>query len=77
MQITALISPGYIVTSPVVLFVCAHSSPVLCTVYASNDVVGCLGVVIVATLLGMRFWPFSRLALVLYLCTIVTLHVIP
>ena len=41
-----LIFPGWIVTSPVVLFVCAKYFPVLCTMYLGNDVEGCLGGII-------------------------------
>ena len=77
MQITALISPGYIVTSPVVLFVCAKSSPVMCTMYLGNAVGSCLGDGIVAMWLAMRLWPFSCLDLVLYLCNSETLHLLP
>ena len=42
-----------------------------------NYVEGCLGGLIVDTWLAMRWWTFSRLDLVLYLCTSGTLHVIP
>ena len=72
-----LIFPGWIVTSPVVLFVCAKSYPVLCTMYLGNDVGGCLCGGIVATWLAMRLWPFSCLELVLYLCTSGTLQLLP
>ena len=65
-------------TSPVVLFVCTQSSPVMCTavlVGAGANIF--IGGGIVATWLDMILYPFRRLALVLYLCTSGTLNVIP
>ena len=60
-KMTAFIFPVWIVNSSVVLFMCAHYYPFLCTVYAGNDVGGFLGSVSVATCLAMRLWPFSCL----------------
>ena len=74
---TAFIFPGCILNSPLVLFVCDQSSPVLCTVYFGDYFGGCLGSVIISTWLAIRLLTFKCLALVLYLCTIGTLHVIP
>ena len=71
------IFPVWIFTSTLVLFVCTQSSTILCTVYAGNDIGGCLGNVIVATWLAMRLCNFSCLDLLLYLCAIGTLHVLP
>ena len=73
---TAFIYPGWVVSYPVVLFMCAQYSPVLFTMYKINDVGGCLGGVIVATWLDMRFWNFCRLDLILYHCISGTLHII-
>ena len=74
---TVLIFPGWIVTYPVFLFVCAKYSPVLCTMYLGNDVWGCLCGGIVAMWLATRLWPFSCLDLLLYLCNSGTLHLLP
>ena len=49
----------------------------MCTVYAGDNVGGCLGGVNFSTWLAMRLWNFSRLDLVLYLCTSGTLYVLP
>ena len=49
----------------------------MCNVYTGNAVGCCLGGVIVATWLAMRLWTFSHMALVLYLCTSETLHILP
>ena len=76
-QMITFVFPGCIVTSPLVLFVFALSSPVLCTVYAGEYVEGCLGSVVVATWLDMILWIFSHLALVLYMCTSGALQVLP
>ena len=71
------IFPICIVTYSVVLLVFTQSYPVLCNLYSGRVVGGCLGGRIVATWLAMRLWIFSRLALVLYMCTSSTLHVLP
>ena len=74
----AFIFPVWIVTSPVVLFVCTQYYHFLCTVVLVDDGVGsCLGVRIVSTWLAMRLWPFRRLYLVLYMYTSGTLYVLP
>ena len=74
---TMFICTDQIVTSPIVLFVRAQSYPVLCTVYAGNDVGGCLGSGIVSMWLSMILWPFSHIPLVLFMWNIGTLNVIP
>ena len=71
------ICPGWIFTSPVVLLMCNQFSPVLCIVYAGNDVGYFMGGRIVDTCLAMISWTFSRLDLLLYLCTSGMLHVLP
>ena len=76
-KMTAFICSGWIVTSPVVLFVCSQYSPVLCTMYAGNYVGFYLVVGIFATWLTTRMWTFSHLDLVLYMCTSNMLHVLP
>ena len=73
----AFICTGWIVTYTIFLLVWAQYYPIICTVYAGTDVRGGLGGGIVATWLAIRFWPLIRFYLVLYLCTIWTLHVIP
>ena len=76
-KMTALILSGWIATSPVVLFVFTQYYPVLCTfVLVGDGVVSCLGGGIVTIWLVIRLFPFRRLALVLYLCTSGTLHVL-
>ena len=61
-----------------VLFLCIQYFSVLCISVLVGDEVGSfLGRVIVATWLSMILCPFRRLALVLYMCTSVTLHVPP
>ena len=75
-KMTAFICPGWIEPYPVVLLLCAQSSPVLCIVYAGTDFGGGLCGWNVSTWLAMRLWPFIHLALVLYLCTSGTLHVL-
>ena len=75
---TALIFPGYIMTSSMALFVCTHYFTILYTVVLVGDGVGsCLGGSIFAMLLVMILCPFRHMDLVLYMCTIGTLHVIP
>ena len=76
-QMTAFLFSGWIVKYPVFLFVCAQSSPILCTVHTRNDVGAFLGGRIVATWLAMRLLTFSRMDLVLYMCTSGTLHMLP
>ena len=51
--------------------------PFLCTAYAGNNVGGCMGERIVSTLLYMILWTFSRLDLVLHMCTSGMLQVLP
>ena len=52
-EITTFIFPGWIVTSPVVLFVCTQFSSVLCNVVLVGDEIGsCLGRIILP-----RGWP--------------------
>ena len=75
---TVLIIPGWIVTSPVVLFVCNHSSPGMCTIMLVGDDVGsCLVGGIFDMWLDMKLYPFRNMALVLYLCASGTLRVLP
>ena len=77
-EITTFIFPGWIVNSPVVLFVCTQFSSVLCNVVLVGDEIGsCLGRIIFATWLAMLLCPLRRLDLVLYLCKSGTLHVLP
>ena len=71
------IFPVWIITYPVVLFVCAHSSPFMCTIYTGGDLGGFLNVIIVATCLAIRLCHFSHLDLVISICTGETLHMIP
>ena len=77
-NMAAFISPGCTVTLPVVLFMCTHYSPVFCTVVlVGAGILIYLGSRIVMTWLAMIFCPFSNLDLTLYLCTSVTLQVLP
>ena len=77
-KITALICPGWIVNSPIVMLVCTQSSYFLCTVVLFGDGVGsCLGGRIFATWFTMRLCPFRSMYLVLYMCTSGMLHVLP
>ena len=64
-------------TFPVVLFVCTHYYPFLCTIVFGDGVGSCMGGGIVSTWLAMGFCRFRRLALVLYMCTSETFYVIP
>ena len=48
----------------------------LCTVYVGTDVGGGLRGGIVATWLAMILWTFIRLAMILYMCTSGTMHVL-
>ena len=63
--------------SPVVLLVCAHSSPVLLIEYAGIAISGVLSGWTVATWLAIRSWSCILLALVLYMCTGGMLHIFP
>ena len=73
-NMTAFIIPYFIVTSPVVLFVCTQSSTKLYIVVLVGGWVGIfLGSGIVVTWLDMKLFPFRRLVLVLYICTSETL----
>ena len=56
---------------------CAQSSPVLCTEYSGNAILGGFIGSTVATWLAIRPWPFILLFLVLYPCTIGVFHVFP
>ena len=77
-QMIAFIIPGWILTLPVVLFMCTHSSPVLCTfMLVGVGIAILLGLGTVVTRLDMQLCPCRRLDLVLYMCTIGTLKVIP
>ena len=77
-KMTEFSCPGCIFTSTVVLFLCIQSSPILCAVVLFGDeVVSCLGGVIVAPWLSMILFPSRGLYLVLYPCTSGTLHVLP
>ena len=67
-KLSAFLFPVCVVTSPVVLFVCAQSSHVLCTVHLGDDVGGCMSGGIFAMWFAMRLWPISQLSLVLYIC---------
>ena len=62
------IRPGWIVTSPVVLLVCAQSSPGFWTEYICTALLGWLSGWTVAMWLAIRSSPCIILALVLYLC---------
>ena len=68
-NITAFIRPGWIVTSPFILLVCAQSSPNFFTEYAWINLLGGLGGCTVSMSLSIRSWAFILLALVFYLCT--------
>ena len=76
-NMTAFIWPRWIVTSPVVLLMCAQSYPVLCILYVGIDVWGGLCSWTVATWLDIGLWPLISLDMVLYLCTSEMLHVLP
>ena len=64
-------------TSPVVLFVRAQSSLVLCTLYLGDYIGGCMGGRIFATWLAMVLWPFRCIVMVLYMRSSGMLHVLP
>ena len=66
---TTFIWPGWIVTSPVVLLVCAQYSPIFWTEYVGTAMLGGFSGWTVAMWLAIRAWPCIILALVLYLCT--------
>ena len=77
-KITALMSPVWIVTSPVALFVSIQYSPVWCNIVLVGAGVGiCLGGAILVIWLEIILWTFRRLELVLYLCNSWTLMVHP
>ena len=77
-KITALMSPVWIVTSPVALFVSIQYSPVWCNIVLVGAGVGiCLGGAILVIWLEIILWTFRRLNLVLYLFKSGTLHVLP
>ena len=76
-QMTAFVCPVCIVTSSVVLFMCAQYSPFLCTMYLGDDVGSCLVGENVFVWLAIWFWYFSSLLMILYLCNSGTLHVLP
>ena len=62
------IRTGWIVTSPVVLLVCAQSYPAFWAEYIWNALLAWLSGWTVAMWLAIRSWTFILLALVLYLC---------
>ena len=68
--------PGWIVTSPVFLLVCAHYSPVLWTEHAGTAMWGGFCGRTVAKWLAIRLCPCIRLAMLLYLFTSGMLHVL-
>ena len=67
--ITPFIRTGWIVTSSVVLLVCAHSSPAFWTDYVWTALLGGLSGWNVAMWLSIRSWPCILLSLLLYLFT--------
>ena len=69
-KVTAFIWPGWMVTSPVILFVIYQSYPVWRTVVYGGAWVGIfLGSVMVVTCLAIKLLPFKCLSLVLYFFT--------
>ena len=76
-NITALIWPGCIFTSPVVLLVCAQTYPVFGTEYIGTAILGGLIGWTIDMWLDIRLRPCILLALVLYMCTSGMLHEFP
>ena len=76
-HITAFIWPRWIITSPIVLLVCAQYSPVFWTEYVGNAMLGGFSGCNVAMWLVIRLWPCIIIDLVLYLCISGMLHDLP
>ena len=76
-HITAFIWPGWNVTSPIVLLLCAQYSPFFKTEYVGNAMLGGFSGCNVAMGLAIRSWPCILIALVLYMCTSGMVHDFP
>ena len=68
-HIIAFIRPIWIVTSPVVFFVCAQSSPDFWTEYVWTALLGGLSGCTVDMWLTISYWPCILFSIVLYMCT--------